>query len=157
MRLVKKLLQDETGIVLSAEVVMIGTLGVLGTVVGLNAVSTAVDQELREFAGAIRSLDQSYGYVGHQSCRAWSAGSYYRQPAVQQGQNDLCANGTADVLAIEKYVDTQRKSYLSPALKPQAEVAPAIPTIPSDSAVPNQISIPPQPGGSGSTPKTNQE
>ena len=145
MQLAKAFLQDETGVVLSAEAVMIGTLGVLGTVVGLNAASTAVDQELREFAGAIRSLDQSYGYVGHQSCRAWTAGSYYRQPDVQVALNDLCANGPTDILAIERHVDAQRKARHLPVPQAPSEPQPAVPTMPPTSAVPNQISIPSAP------------
>lgn len=106
---------------MSAEMVTIGTLGVMGAVVGLNAASTAVDQELKEFAGAIRSLDQSYGYAGHQSCRAWSAGSYYRQVDVQTSLADLCANGDTDIKAIEKHVNQQRSAHLPPAPQPQPE------------------------------------
>jgi hypothetical protein len=142
MRLVKDFLQDETGVILSAEAVMIGTLGVLGTVVGLNAASTAVDQELKEFAGAIRSLDQSYGYIGHQSCRAWTAGSYYRQPPVQQALNDLCAEGTVDIQTIQNYVDGQRKSYLPAAPRSASDPVPALPSAPATSAKPNQILLP---------------
>lgn len=111
---IQQLWQDECGLVLSAETVMIGTLGVVGAVVGVNAASTAVDQELKEFAGAIRSLDQSYGFVGHQSCRAWTAGSYYRQVPVQQALADLCSDGETDIKAIEKHVDLQRSAHLPP-------------------------------------------
>src|SRR5690606_34960632 len=75
----QQLWQDESGVVLSAEVVTVGTLGVLGAVVGLNAAGTAIDGELKEFSSAIRSLDQSYCVSGHRSCRAWTAGSCYRQ------------------------------------------------------------------------------
>lgn len=135
MLLIQQLWCDEGGLVLSAEAVTIGTVGVIGAVVGLNAASTAVDQELKEFAGAIRSLDQSYGYVGHQSCRAWSAGSYYRQIPVEQALADLCANGDTDIAAIEKHVDLQRSAHLLPA--PQ-------PVIDNDDATgtPNEISVP---------------
>ena len=135
MQSLQKLWQDEGGFVLSAEVVMLGTLGVLGAVVGLNAASTAVDQELKEFAGAIRSLDQSYGYVGHQSCRAWTAGSYYRQPAVQQSIVDLCSNGETDILAIEKHVDAQRAAGLPSAAR-LPHVEEPVPV------TPNQIPVP---------------
>ncbi|MBS0201915.1 MAG: hypothetical protein JSS49_03385 [Planctomycetes bacterium] len=129
---VQKLWQDEHGLVLSAEVVTIGTLGVLGAVVGLNAASTAVDQELKEFAGAIRSLDQSYGYVGHQSCRAWSAGSYYRQQDVQKSLADLCAGGDTDIRAIQTHVDAQRSAHLPPVATPglhpeHSEATPVVP------------------------------
>lgn len=132
----QKLWQDERGVVLSAEVVMLGTLGVMGAVVGLNAASTAVDQELKEFAGAIRSLDQSYAYMGHQSCRAWSAGSYYRQQDVQQSLTDLCGNADADVRAIQRHVDTQRVIHLPQAPQPTDETDSATPV------TPNQIPVP---------------
>lgn len=134
MQTLNDLWHDECGLVLSAEVVTIGTLGVLGAVVGLNAASTAVDQELKEFAGAIRSLDQSYGYAGHQSCRAWTAGSYYRQQDVQQSLADLCAGGSADIAAIEKQVEAQRSAHWP--TKSDATSAPAV------TPVPNQIPVP---------------
>ncbi len=137
MQPLNDLWQDECGLVLSAEVVTIGTLGVLGAVVGLNAAGTAVDQELKEFAGAIRSLDQSYGYSGHQSCRAWTAGSYYRQQDVQQSVNDLCSVGTPDIRAIERQVDAQRAARLPGT--PKVETQEAVPATP---AIPNQIPVP---------------
>ena len=131
MHALQNLWQDECGLILSAEVVTIGTLGVLGAVVGLSAASTAVDQELKEFAGAIRSLDQSYGYVGHQSCRAWTAGSFYRQQDVKQSLVDLCGDGTTDIKAIEGHVQAQRS-----ALYHHVETHEAVP------ATPNQIPVP---------------
>jgi hypothetical protein len=136
MRPFQDLWQDECGLVLSAEVVTIGTLGVLGAVVGLNAASTAVDQELKEFAGAIRSLDQSYGFVGHQSCRAWTAGSYYRQADVQQSISDLCSDGATDIRAIEKHVDAHRTATAPAVTQPKVESHDAVPV------VPNQIPAP---------------
>lgn len=136
MQLVKDLWQDELGLILSAEAVTVGTIGVLGAVVGLNMASTAVDAELKEFAFAIRSLDQSYGYVGHQSCRAWSAGSSYRQQDVQVSLNDLCADGATDIRAIQEHVRAQHKAQLPPAPHPQADADHAHPV------VPNQIPIP---------------
>jgi hypothetical protein len=139
MQVIQKLWQDESGVVLSAEAVLLGTVGVLGAVVGLNSVSTAVDQELKEYAGAIRSLDQSYGYVGHQSCRAFTAGSYYRQQDVSLSLSDLCATGDTDVRAIQKHVDMYRESHL-PTVQPKPVVAPQVqePT----PAIPNQIPVP---------------
>ena len=127
MQLVNDLWQDEHGLILSAEAIMVGTLGVLGAVVGMNMASTAVDEELKEFAFAIRSLDQSYGYVGHQSCRAWSAGSSYRQQDVQVSLSDLCADGATDIRGIQEHVNAQQKAYLPPAPHPKADVEQAVP------------------------------
>ncbi len=135
MQLVNDLWQDEQGLILSAEAVTVGTLGVLGAVVGLNMASTAVDKELKEFAFAIRSLDQSYGYVGHQSCRAWSAGSSYRQPDVQVSLNDLCADGPTDIRGIQEHVGAQQKAHLPPAPHPKSEAEETVPV------APNQIPV----------------
>lgn len=154
MRFDKKLMLDETGLVLSAESVMIGTVGVLGAVVGLNMVTTSVDAELKEMAFAIRSLDQSYGYVGHQSCHAWSAGSYYRQPDVNKSLAELCAQGDADVNAIIKKVDAQRKATAVPATPAPIDPATAAPVEAPTPVIPNQISIPPR--KSEPSPKSDQ-
>ncbi len=145
MQLVNDLWRDEYGLIVSAEAVTVGTLGVLGAVVGLNMASEAVDAELKEFAFAIRSLDQSYGYVGHQSCRAWSAGSSYRQQDVQVSLNDLCADGATDIRAIQEHVGAQNKAHLPPAPHPQIDADQAIPI------VPNQIPVPTL---KGATPKS---
>lgn len=72
----QKLLADETGVVLSSEIALVGTVGVLGMVVGLEAVTSSVNSELNDFASAIGAIDQSYNYrssakLGH----AWVRGS----------------------------------------------------------------------------------
>ncbi len=90
MNLLKNFWSDEAGFVVSAELVMLGTVGVLGATVGLSAASTAVNDEMLEFSHAIRSLDQSYHVEGHQSCRAWTASSSYRQQDVDISRADLC-------------------------------------------------------------------
>ncbi|MEK6259137.1 MAG: hypothetical protein AABP62_11025 [Planctomycetota bacterium] len=136
MQLVKDLWQDEYGLILSAEAVTVGTVGVLGAVVGMNMAATAVDEEMKEFAFAIRSLDQSYGYAGHQSCGAWSAGSCYRQPDVQVSLNDMRADGTTDIRGIQEHVGEQQKAHLPPASPPQADAEHTVPV------APNQIPVP---------------
>ncbi len=109
MSLCKRLWQDESGVVLSAEAVLVGTVGVLGAVVGLSTVSNAVDAELKEVGFAIRSLDQSYGYYGHQSCNAWTAGSYYIQPKIEDSMVDLGTRSEADAAAIRDRVNGVRE------------------------------------------------
>ncbi|MFK7778831.1 MAG: hypothetical protein QM501_12055 [Gimesia sp.] len=90
MTLLKKFWSDEAGLVMSAELVVLGTVGVLGATVGLSAASTAINDEMIEFGHAIRSLDQSYHIEGHQSCRAWTASSSYQQQDVEISRADLC-------------------------------------------------------------------
>ncbi len=136
MQALKELWQDELGLILSAEAVMVGTLGVLGAVVGLNMASTAVDEELKDFAYAIRSLDQSFGFTGRQSCKAWSAGSSFQQQDVQVSLSDLCANGASDAKTIQEQVETHKKTHLPPAPQPQADPEHAVPVAPNKIGVP---------------------
>jgi hypothetical protein len=89
MRCLSLLLRDDRGFVLSSEMVLVGTLGVIGTTVGLKAASDSVDAELRDFARAIRSLDQSYCFEGTRGCSAWTAGSSFRQRPVEESLAEL--------------------------------------------------------------------
>ncbi|MDA0285045.1 MAG: branched-chain amino acid aminotransferase [Planctomycetota bacterium] len=59
-----KLLNDEAGFLISAELILISTVLVLGMVVGLSEVSRAVNQELNDLASAFGSVNQSYRYAG---------------------------------------------------------------------------------------------
>ncbi len=99
---------DEQGAILTAEAVLIGSVAVLGSVVGLSAASNAVNDELTEMASAIRSLDQSYVIQGRSSCGAWTAGSYYIQPRVEESLQELCGEGELDVAAARDEIDVQR-------------------------------------------------
>ncbi len=58
----QRLLEDETGVILSSEMALVGTVGVLGMVVGLEAVSCAVTTELNDLSSAFGALSQSYNY-----------------------------------------------------------------------------------------------
>ena len=58
--LFKKMLNDEAGFLLSAELMLISTVLVLGMVVGLSEVSHAINNELFDVANAFDSVNQSY-------------------------------------------------------------------------------------------------
>ncbi len=87
--LLHQLWRDEIGMILSAEAALLGTVAVIGTTVGLSAVSHSVNAELTEVASAFRSLDQSYHFEGRHGCGAWTAGSSYRQPCVEESLEEL--------------------------------------------------------------------
>ena len=76
--MLRKLWNDEAGAVLSAELVMVATILVIGMTVGLSAVRNSVVTELADLGQAISNIDQSYSYsnvTGHHSA---SAGSRFR-------------------------------------------------------------------------------
>ena len=60
----KQFWQDEAGFIISAELVLVATMLVIGLVVGLSKVQHAIIGELGDVADAIGSLDQTYSYRG---------------------------------------------------------------------------------------------
>ncbi len=90
MNLVRRLWNDEVGFVVSAELVLVGTMLVIGCVVGLTSVRNQVVQELGDLAIAIGNINQSYEYsgvVGHSSA---TSGSIF------QDKVDFCDLGGID-------------------------------------------------------------
>lgn len=59
------LLNDESGVIISAELVLVLTIAVLAMVVGLSEVTTAVITELNDISNAIGSVNQSFGVTGY--------------------------------------------------------------------------------------------
>ncbi len=85
--LINTLWNDENGFVVSAELVLITTIAVLGLVVGLSEVSHSINNELEDVASAFGSLNQSYSQSGLKSRgKAFKAGSGFSDEA------DLCDN-----------------------------------------------------------------
>ena len=73
--MMSKLWKDEAGFVVSAELIFIATLLVIGLVTGWVAVRNAVTSELTEVAQAIGAVDQSYSYNGKSNCSSATAGA----------------------------------------------------------------------------------
>ena len=89
MNLLTQLLRDEHGFVLSAESVLLGTVGVVGATVGLSAVAKSVNEELTDAAMAFRSLDQSFHFAGASGCGSCVAGSSFTQRPVAESLKQL--------------------------------------------------------------------
>jgi Flp pilus assembly pilin Flp len=74
-QLLKQLLKDQRGMILSSEVVLIGTILVLGSIVGLSAVSHAVTHELNDIANACLAFN-GFQYDESQSHGGSGSGGY---------------------------------------------------------------------------------
>lgn len=75
-RTLKELWTNEEGAILSTEMMLYGTVGVVGATTGLSAFRDAVNTELGDLSRAIGSLDQSYcisPVTGHHTYTAGSA------------------------------------------------------------------------------------
>jgi Flp pilus assembly pilin Flp len=69
--------KDDAGSIISAELVTIGAVVAVGAVTGLQTVSTAVNDELKDVTKAMRNLNQSYSYRGFRGCNSTTAGSAF--------------------------------------------------------------------------------
>ena len=75
-----KLWNDEAGVVVSSEIVLVLTLLVLGVMVGLVELRAAVVDELNDVGEAIGSLNQSYEISGVQSIKRGTTIAIARLP-----------------------------------------------------------------------------
>ena len=77
MNLFKQLWNDEVGVVISAELILVATILVIGMIVGLTTVRDQVVQELGDVAAAVASMNQSYSYSGATGHHSSPAGSSF--------------------------------------------------------------------------------
>jgi hypothetical protein len=63
MNILTALKNDENGFVVSAELVLIGTITVLGMIVGLTELSYGVNEELEDLGSAIGAINQTYYFT----------------------------------------------------------------------------------------------
>lgn len=73
----KSLFNDENGFVVSAELILVATIVVLGLIVGLVEVRQAISEELEDVASAIGSINQSYTYSGLKTPKSCLSGSRF--------------------------------------------------------------------------------
>lgn len=101
----RSLLRDERGFVITAELVLISTVLILGLVAALSAVKVAIAGELGEVAGSIGSLNQSYytnGFHGGRSlsgvvhARTYGSAFLDREDSTDEQEADFAtATGTS--------------------------------------------------------------
>lgn len=77
MKFVQRLWNDESGFIVSSELILIATVLVIGMLVGLVTIRDQVVQELADVADAISEIDQSYSYSGVTGHASSTAGSIF--------------------------------------------------------------------------------
>ena len=63
LNLINALKNDNNGFVVSAELVLVGTITVLGMIVGLSELSFNVNQELEDVGSAVGAINQTYYFT----------------------------------------------------------------------------------------------
>ncbi|MCA8992034.1 MAG: hypothetical protein KDA88_08645 [Planctomycetaceae bacterium] len=94
--MLNQLLNDEAGFVVSAELVLVATILVIGLIVGLSEVQHAVNSELNDVGEAIGQLNQSYSYSGFTKRDGWREHAFTRGSAFADLQDD-CDNNQCDI------------------------------------------------------------
>ena len=108
--MVRQLLNDDSGFIISAELVLVATLLVIGLIVGLSEVQHAVVTELNDVADAIGELNQSYCFSGFHKrdfCGRVHAVSYGSDFG---DQRDDCDNNQCDI-ACDAPINEMPKHY----------------------------------------------
>lgn len=101
MKVLTQLWQDDLGFVISAELILVATILVIGMIVGLATLRDQIVQELGDVGAAFSQLVQSYsfsGITGHTSNTAGSAFADFTDfcddPAEEDGAPPLCISVT---------------------------------------------------------------
>jgi len=93
----RSFLRSEEGFILSTEAVLIGTITVLGLIVGLAEIRNNVVQELGDYSQAVAMLSQDYAFTSVSDTNVPSniatAGSQFSDSVDNQVANATDANG----------------------------------------------------------------
>ena len=110
--ILQELWRDEAGLILSAELVIILTIGVLGMIVGLANVQNALLGEFADLGLAFQSLNQSYRTPSYWGCwkiwgrTSWVAGSSFIDLYDGCVANNSFGNGGCEILSGTNCVGT---------------------------------------------------
>lgn len=100
--MLRKLWNDESGVIISAELVLVLTVAVLAMIVGLSEVAVAVNTELNDISNAIGALNQSYSFTHFTSTKSGGAVSNIKSSFAGSAFVDLTddcdANTTCDLV-----------------------------------------------------------
>ncbi len=94
--LLTNLYNDEAGFIISAELILISTIVVVGLIVGLSEVAHGVNQELEDVGSAFGHVNQSFKYTGFTGAKGKHVGSRFIDFTDEcDGQFDInCDGGT---------------------------------------------------------------
>ena len=108
----KKFINDESGVIISAELVLVLTIAVLAMVVGLSEVAVAVNTELNDISNAIGSLNQTFSYTGFRGndTGTGKVKSLYAGSKFNDGADDCDANTSCDLVCGADPTTTENKS-----------------------------------------------
>ena len=97
--MLKKLWNDEAGLIVSAELALVLTIGVLAMVVGLSEVAIAVNTELNDISNAFGGLSQSFAYAGFEAIDHCKPKSFVAGSRFSDRHDDCDTNTSCDLVS----------------------------------------------------------
>jgi len=105
LEILRRFFSNESGFLLSSEAVLLGTITVLGMIVGLAEVRNNVVQELGDFSQAVAWLSQDFSFTSIEDTNVPSdiatAGSTFDDSDDDQLVTSVAANGITVVTAAD--------------------------------------------------------
>jgi hypothetical protein len=98
--MLRKFWNEETGAIVSAEIMLVATILVIGVVVGLKSVRDSVVTELADVAQAIGNVNQSYSYSATAGHHAFTAGAAFTDNFDFCDTNNLLDSGNSKCVVI---------------------------------------------------------
>src|SRR5204862_4781502 len=89
MKCMFRLWKEETGAIVSAEIMLVASILVIGVIVGLKSVRDSVVTELADVAQAIGNIDQTFSFSATSGHHAFTAGSSFHDTL------DFCDSASA--------------------------------------------------------------
>jgi len=99
--MIKSLWNDEAGVILSAEIVLVGSILVVGMIVGLVELQSSVVDELNDLGDAIGSVNQSYAYSGNLSVKNDGGAKAYTSGGQFHDTEDSCDNNQCAIVCAQ--------------------------------------------------------
>ena len=96
--MMKNFWNDEAGVIISAELVLVLTIAVLAMVVGLSEVTVAINTELNDISNAFGAINQSYCYTGFRSSCNGKQKSCFAGSSFTDTVDDCDTNSSCDLV-----------------------------------------------------------
>src|SRR5262245_12196472 len=77
MKCLSRLWKEETGAILSAEIMLVASILVIGVIAGLASLRDSVVTELADVAQALANVNQSYSYSGTSGRHTFTGGGQF--------------------------------------------------------------------------------
>jgi len=97
--MMKTFWHDESGVIISAELVLVLTISVLAIIVGLSEVTVAINTELNDISNAFGALNQSYCYTGFESSSRGKMKGHFAGSSFHDAVDDCDVNTTCDLVS----------------------------------------------------------